>query len=639
MLKSELKVMIVEDDPTFSRGLVEAINKSGFQALHVARPDEALNASQMQEIHAYVIDCLLPKISGVELAKQIRSRVGAKTPIILTSGIYKDKNFAKEAKEKTQAIAFLEKPFNINELIRQIEKSLEDLIEEPLDPFLEILLKPAASPLERLASLPKSIHAFELLRVFSYLTQKGISGQLTLKDGADDATIHFADGKISQVAVKDPQSYFGSLLIEKNLLTAAELELALSKPSQKRIGERMVDENLLSPHMISIINSEQMAIRLSRLVKETMYEITWAEGSQPTNDSNIEQTLLYNFMSDWIQSKVSLSWLRTFFIPIMENPLVRTPFTNSQHTIYNAPWVDETKGVILSALGQKSLHQLINEFPLQEGKILGALYLMICTQQAAFDRVAKMGDTESQKNRLHRVLDDMKKKNYFEILGLNPKSRAQDFKRAYHDLAKSFHPDKLPPGTAPEVVSLTKEIFSVMTAAYETLTNDAKKTVYLKELEQGKAEKILQSEALSEEGKHALKSGQITKAVEKFKEAISLRPPSSDLNLHFLWARLVQYSSSSAGMEELRELEEGLNRIPPEDRHSALYYFVKGLLQKCQGDLNSAKRNLQHAVSLSPNLIEAQRELNLVRNTPEDRPVDIFRDDLSKVVSHIFKKK
>jgi tetratricopeptide (TPR) repeat protein len=391
--------------------------------------------------------------------------------------------------------------------------------------------------------------------------------------------------------------------------------------------------------MISVINSEQMAIRLSRLIKDTSYEITWEEKPIKENDSTIDQTLLYNFMSDWMQSKVSLSWLRTFFTPIMENPLVRTPFTNSQHMIYNSLWLIETKAILLSALGQKNTLQLINEYPAQEAKILGALYLMLCAQQSAFDRVAKMGDVGSQKNRLTRVLGDIQKKNYFEILGLSPKSRPQDFKRSYHDLAKNFHPDKLQPGTDQELVTLTKEIFAIMTTAYEVLTNDAKKAAYIKEMEQGKAEKILASESLAEEGKAALKSGQIAKAIEKLRKAMELRPPSSDLNLHFLWARLVQYATSSAGTEELRELEENLNKVPPEDRHSALYYFVKGLLQRCLGDLNSAKRNLQHAVSLSPNFIEAQRELNLVRNTPEEKPVDIFRDDLSKVVSHIFKKK
>lgn len=639
MLKNDIRIMIVEDDPTFAKGLVEAITRAGFQAVHFARPDDALNASQIQEIHAYVIDCLLPKTSGVELAKQIRSRIGETTPLFLISGVYKDKNFAREAKEKTRALAFLEKPFHLNELIRHIEKALENLIEEPLDPFLDILLKPASTPLERVASISKSLHGFELLRALSYLTQRGVGGTLSMNDGSEQSTLAFSDGKITKVEVKDPQSFFGSLLIEKGLLTAAELEFALSKPSKKRIGERMVDENLLSPHMIAQINNEQMAIRLSGLVKDTTYEVNWVEGPVSIGDSAIDQMLLHNFLSDWIQSKVTLEWLHTFFLPIIENPLVRTPTTNSQHNIYNSPWLMETKGQILSALGQKSLQQLINESPKNEAKIVGAVYLMLCTQQAAFDRVVKFGDVESQRNRLTRLLSELKKKSYFEVLGLNSKSRPQDFKRAYHDLAKSFHPDKVPPGTIPEILDLTKSIFSIMTTAYEVLSDEGKKSIYLKEIEQGKAEKILQSEGLSDEGKSALKSGQIGKAIEKFKAAVALRPPTSDLNLHLLWAKLIQYSSSPAGPEELQSLQEDLNRIPPEDRHSAMYYFVKGLLQKCLGDLPSAKRNLQHAVSLAPGMVAAQRELNLVKNTPEDRPVDIFKDDLSKVVSHIFKKK
>lgn len=639
MLKSDIRVMIVEDDPTFSRGLIDAINRSGFSALHFSRPDEALKAVQLQEVHAFVIDCLLPKTSGVELAKQLRTKVGEEVPIILTSGIYKDKNFAKEAKDKTRAVAFLEKPFNISELIRQIEKTLDHLIEEPLDPFLEILLKPAATPLERAGALPASVHGFDLPRVFAYLTQKGIQGTLNLTEGADESAIDFHDGKISRIQVKDPQSFFGSLLIEKGLLSSAELELVLSKASQKRIGERLVDENLLSPHMIGIINSEQMAIRLSRLIKDTTYELKWTAQTTQLGDSFVDQNLLFNFIGDWMQSKTTKGWLETFFLPIMENPLIRTPFTNSQHSIYNIPWLAEHKGEILAALGQKTLQTLVSEHPAKEHRLLSSIYLLLCTQQAAFDRVVKAGDVESKRKRLERILADLKQKNHFDVLGVSQKGRVQDFKRAYHDLAKNFHPDKIPAGSDAELSNLTKSIFSLMTTAYEVLSDDTKRALYMKELEQGRAEKILESEGLIEEGKLALRSGQAQNAIKKFQEAMGLRPPSSDLSLHYLWARLVHYASSASGPEELKELEEGLNKIPPEDRHSAMYYFVKGLLQKSQGDLRSALRSLQHAVSLSPGFIEAKREMNLVKNVPEEKPVDIFRDDLSKVVSHIFKKK
>ena len=109
--------------------------------------------------------------------------------------------------------------------------------------------------------------------------------------------------------------------------------------------------------------------------------------------------------------------------------------------------------------------------------------------------------------------------------------------------------------------------------------------------------------------------------------------------LHYLWARLMTISTSSDQQKELMDIEAGLGKVPPEERHSAIYYFVKGLFQKYLGDIELATRNLQHALSLMPNFIHAQRELNVIKSAAKNKPVDIFKDDLSSVVTSFFKKK
>lgn len=643
MEKSELKILVVEDDQTLGKGLVDAFKKVGFSALLASKPDEALAVSRMQVFNAYVIDCLLPKTSGVELARQLREQIGAETPVILTSGIYKDKTFVKEALAKTGAIAFFEKPFILNSLIEKVESVLKDLIDDPIEPFLDILFKSSVTPGEKAKAVTstKSLHGFELVRAISYLMGPSIRGTLSLKDLADgsSSSISFADSKIVKVNVKDPQSFFGALLVDKNFISAEELELALATPSNKKVGERLVDANLISPHVISIVQSEQMAIRLSLLIKDTSYEVSWKDEPTAIGDSSIDHLLIYSFFSDWVISKLNIQWLKTFYLPLMENKITKTLNFNESHAINYLPPFTTMRDLSSKVVSGTNLQQLVSERTADEEKIFGCIHLLVITGQICFDKTTKVVDITSQIARFKRIKQEIESKNFFEILGVSTKSKANDIKKAYHELAKVFHPDKLAPGTPEELKSLTREIFAKMTVSYEALSNESSKAKYLKELEQGRAEKILQSEALFEEAKVLIKASQATKALEKLRQAMSMRPPTSDLILHNIWARLMTLSAAQDQQKELLDIEASLGKIPPEERHSAIYYFVKGLFQKYLGDVDLATRNLQHALSMMPTFIEAKRELNVLRSSTKSKPVDIFKDDLSSVVSSLFKKK
>ena len=127
MQKSEIKIFIVEEDQTMAKAMEAAVKSLGMQPVVCPTPDEALNQFRIRGAQFFVIDCLLPKKSGVDLAVQLRTLGGADVPIVLTSGIYKDKTFSKDALHKTGALAFLPKPFNIKELTDLILKSTQGM--------------------------------------------------------------------------------------------------------------------------------------------------------------------------------------------------------------------------------------------------------------------------------------------------------------------------------------------------------------------------------------------------------------------------------------------------------------------------------------------------------------------------------
>ena len=642
MEKISITIVVVDDDHTFASAIIKALKQSGFNAVHYTNPSELLAATRLQEFHGYLIDCLLPKMSGVDLAVKLKEQgLSEKIPIVLTSGILKDKSFIKETLYKTKADLFLEKPFDVRKLLEVFEQKLEGLIDLPLDPFDELLLKVNATPLERLAAIEKknSVHGFQLPRIVSALLAPGISGILTLKAPSEDSesSIHFCNGTIVSVRIQDPFSFFGNLIIEKNLLTHEELENALAIPNpNKRVGERLVDANLISPHMIDQINTEQMAIRLSKLIEDISYESKFENAALEPVPAHINCNNIIPFYSDWIMAKISFQWLKTFFLPWMDHGFIKGNKSDLSNLVGLPPLnrIQNLEDKIFSGTLGSSLHKE----KIQED-FLASVYFLLLANRIYFDSNQKVEDIKAHEDRLARIFKDLDGKNHFEILGVNPTSKISEIKRTYHDLAKIFHPDKLAANIPESAKQLTKDIFAKMTKSYSVLTNDHQRSIYLKEIEQGRAENILKSESLFEEAKVLLKSGQAKKAVSLFEAAMALRPPPAEMILYHLWAQILVIDTFPNPKKVLEEINLRLSKIPSEQRHNYVYYFVKGLFQRHIGEIELAKGNLKHALALLPNFVEARRELNVLELQEKNQSVDILHGDITQVVGNIFKKK
>jgi tetratricopeptide (TPR) repeat protein len=169
------------------------------------------------------------------------------------------------------------------------------------------------------------------------------------------------------------------------------------------------------------------------------------------------------------------------------------------------------------------------------------------------------------------------------------------------------------------------------------LTDEAKKANYILELEKGKASAILEAEQLVESARPLLTKGDFKKAKEMLDSAMKLAPPTSEARLLSMWARMKATPSDSVN----HAVRDELGQIAPEDRHTPTFYFVRGLNLRLMGDLENAKKNLAHAVSLDPDFIDAKREMMLANNTKpaQAASADILRGDLKDVVGILFKKK
>lgn len=77
-----MRILVVEDDPTMSRLLQQAIREEGHSVLVETNGAEAYQVARFHEFDAIVLDVMLPGMDGFEIARRLR-REGKQTPILI----------------------------------------------------------------------------------------------------------------------------------------------------------------------------------------------------------------------------------------------------------------------------------------------------------------------------------------------------------------------------------------------------------------------------------------------------------------------------------------------------------------------------------------------------------------------------
>lgn len=117
MEKDFPKVLLIDADPQLGSGLKESLEKKKYQVDFEVRGDRALRLFKASKYDIIVLDAVLPGISGLDLAKEIR-KTDSTTPILFIS----DKD---DDKEKILAFCsggddYMVKPFTVTELVLRI---------------------------------------------------------------------------------------------------------------------------------------------------------------------------------------------------------------------------------------------------------------------------------------------------------------------------------------------------------------------------------------------------------------------------------------------------------------------------------------------------------------------------------------
>lgn len=119
-------VLVVEDDPSIMRGLVDALTQEHFTVLSADDGERGYQMAKRENIDLIILDLMLPKKNGEEVCRDLR-KDGVSTPILMLTS----------KKEETDKVLGLElgaddyvtKPFSLRELLSRIKALLRRKVE------------------------------------------------------------------------------------------------------------------------------------------------------------------------------------------------------------------------------------------------------------------------------------------------------------------------------------------------------------------------------------------------------------------------------------------------------------------------------------------------------------------------------
>ena len=112
-----MKILLAEDEVSMSRALVRILEKNGYTVEPVYDGEEAQDYLEADEYDAVILDIMMPKMDGITVLKNMRSR-GDQTPVIMLTA--KSEVDDKVLGLDTGANDYLTKPFDTKELLARI---------------------------------------------------------------------------------------------------------------------------------------------------------------------------------------------------------------------------------------------------------------------------------------------------------------------------------------------------------------------------------------------------------------------------------------------------------------------------------------------------------------------------------------
>jgi two-component system response regulator VicR len=136
---AEKKILIVDYDKKSIETLKNIFSPHNLHVITATDGQSAYEKFVEENPDIILLEPMLPKLHGFELAKKIREETEGETPIIIVTALYKGSQYKNEAIKSFGVVEYFEKPYNDETLLNAVlniiydEVPIEEELPDPED--------------------------------------------------------------------------------------------------------------------------------------------------------------------------------------------------------------------------------------------------------------------------------------------------------------------------------------------------------------------------------------------------------------------------------------------------------------------------------------------------------------------------
>ncbi len=638
----------MDDDKSSGQMLSEVVKRAGFRPVVSTKPDDALNIAKLQTVHAAIIDVMLPKKNGVELSVELRGTRFSDNPIILISGVFKDKNFANESLSKTNAVDFLFKPFGADDITKALKAALGNQMGDSGWSVKSLLGRQFKTNRDRSKAIERldKIRGSEFPFILTFLMEAEISGHLNIVlDSGEIYGVTLSKGTLAQLDSLEAQSIGVLALIQKGFLSQQDWETFQNSAAKRIALDRLVEEQLVSPHGVSVARHEQIINDFKAICSAENLQVNFVPQEAPDEEPPKHAVTLRELLRLVASSLSDLfphEYLVDFYSDVSKIPLVLMRPGEDLEPFWAAKGAAPLTGMKKAVTSRGTLEQALTEHPDNQQQIYSFIHYLVLSRTVMFSDQEKQKDSKAIEENYRNLFAQLEHKTADEVFkyfgakdGLS-RSAAEKIAAEFINANKT---SQLPKDASKELIELCKKCVDLVIAAREIVLDPVRREALIQSQKQMVEERHKKSNELLNVGLDQLRKGQFERALATLRLAEE-NHSTSHVALIRIWAEVKSgiFATNRAGLHERLKQLEG---YVPDDRRSGFYYMAVGVVKKALGDA-TAQNAFERVLQMDPQFTEARRELNSLVAAPEsakEKKMDLLTGDITEIVSSLIRRK
>jgi CheY-like chemotaxis protein/tetratricopeptide (TPR) repeat protein len=648
-------ILCIDDDQSTFETLGEALGAGEYSILHAGDPEEGFRLVREEEPDLVLLEILLPRGNGLDLAERIRVEGGdaSEVPIVVvTSGERTPQLYGRAI--ELGVLEFITKPV----LDSQILEAVREFASKPK---AEVEAQPgeaaggAAEPFSRAGDLGELAFPELLHRLHA----AGASGALIVEEGGNRLGLQLRNGSPVAVSAGRPRESLEDFLLRSGTIAAEQhdrlceqLALGMGSPREVLAGMDLLSEDECEKAIRA--QAEERLFELfhwcegtyrfqagKRLSAASAFELGSGAGSIILR--GILEHVPMERVREALESKAALyveeGMSRVYRLDDLE-------LSAEQRQLLSDAQGDRTLSALLGPDEQRL--RLLYAFVVMGLLELNADPVLVLVDEVS-DQAADAGEEEDGEATSHpaaepdppgeakhptakdtgleewaaeleatlaNLAERFSGSNDFSVLGVGEDPSDAEVRDAYQEWLERIPWDAIPKSAA-RLKQLAENVRSRIDGAYQNLADASSRERYTRDHreqeERRGAEEIaaraLEAEQWFRKGERLLGGKKYEESLEAFGMAAHLDPEEGEYLSHLGWALYLSNPSDTLiRREALEHIAKGIKLSP--DRE--LSYLYLGRIFKATDDARMARKMFTRALKIQPDCHPALQELRLL---------------------------